>query len=126
MPDTRPAPRLGCRDRERLPHAATGGEPQLGWSLLSAGVKDSFDGDVDRYLAVVGQADFAGLKWEVEEVESEDDFLFVRVRAVQGTFPTYLSETRANRAIAWGSGERREFSVTFGLFGGPELGSYGG
>jgi hypothetical protein len=106
--------------------AAAGGDPLLGWSLLSSEVRDSFEGDMDRYLAVVGQADFSGLEWEVEEVDTEDDFLYVRVRAAQGTFPAYLSEVRSNRAIASGSGETREFLVGFGPLGAPELHSYGG
>jgi hypothetical protein len=106
--------------------AASGGDPLLGWPLLGSNARMMFEDDVDQYLAVVRQADFAGLAWEVEEVETDDDLLFVRVRAESGTFPAYLVEVRHSRAIAWGVGDTRNFLVGFRLLGDPELLAYGG
>lgn len=106
--------------------AASGEDELLGWPMLGSDAQSMFDGDVDQYLAVVRQADFAGLDWKVEEVESEDNLLFVRVRAERGTFPPYLSELRRSRTLASGSGEKRDFLVGFRLFGDPELRAYGG
>ena len=106
--------------------AASGGDQLLGWPMLSSDARMMFEGGLDQYLAVVRQADFSGLEWEIDEVETEDDLLFVRVRAISGAFPGYLAEVRHSRAIASGSGDTREFLVAFQFLGDPELRAYGG
>jgi len=97
--------------------AAAGQDELRGWSFLGPDIKAlMYENDVNIYLDDVRDASWMALSWEVDNVSTDDDFVFVRLRAASGVFPAYLSERRANLAIAPGDGPLRTFSVRFGLF----------
>ena len=106
--------------------AAAGNEELLGWTMLGSEIQAGYENDVNAYLRVVRAATWVGLEWEVDNITTDDDFVFVRLRATHGSFPEYLREIRGNMTIAPGTGALVQFSVRFGLFNSRTLRAFGG
>jgi hypothetical protein len=98
-----------------------------GWLLLDGEIRQRmYDNNAAIYLEGVHASDWTNVDWDIDEVETEDSFAFVRIRLTGGQFPAFLDASRAGFTIGPGDGATRSLIVKFGPFGQRSIFAYGG